>query len=238
MTVTDQTPVTDEVFAQAANPPGPTARPFSVEGLVADTNGQPAPMQPVNIGDPTREVGAPIHVDSPTREIAAPSLDPQPSAPPPAPSPPPQPAPEPEVEPDPLAPVDTDQVFGEQPDAPANDIGAALALLGDSNVAEQDLDLIAQEPWEYETIEFLGDTLHVRKPTDQALAGWSLASSRYVKMTTKNDISGLFIARHLSPATYDHVYGRLMNPDDTEYNAETIGKLMAAVVSTRGDADA
>lgn len=223
MTVTDQTPATDEVFAQQANPPGPTARPqgFSVEGLVAESNGQPSPMQPVTIAAPE------------TVADTAPSLDPVPSAPPPAPPPPPQPAPEPEPAPEPDPVVDPEP---DSTDVQTSEMGSALALLSESNIAEIEISVTA-EPWDYETIEFLGDTLHVRKPTDQALAGWSLASSRYVKLSTKNDISGLFIARHLSPATYDLVMSRLMDPDDTEYTAETIGKLMGAVVATRGDVD-
>lgn len=148
---------------------------------------------------------------------SSPSLDPVPSAPPPAPTPPPavDPTPEPEVLPaEPIEP------------------GTDLAL--PSNV---DLEVWTHdEPWDHETIEFRGDTLNVRKPTDQALAGLSLSSSKYVKMTIRNDITGLFIARHLSPQSYDRVFSRLMDPDDENYTVETIGELMGAVVGSRGDA--
>lgn len=220
MTVTEQTPATDDVLTQQAPSSGPTERPesFTVEGLVAESNGQQNPMQTVEV-------------------TAPPTLDPQPStAPPPPPPPTPAPEPEPVVDPEPDDDVTAYTPDPDSTDVQAVDISTALALLGESNIAEQD-NLVTAEPWDHETIEFMGDTLHVRKPTDQALAGWSLASSRYVKMSTKNDISGLFIARHLSPATYDLVMGRLMDPDDVEYNAETIGKLMAAVVATRSDVD-
>jgi hypothetical protein len=91
------------------------------------------------------------------------------------------------------------------------------------------------EPWDHETVDFRGDMLNVRKPTDQALAGLSLSSSKYVKMTTRNDITGLFIARHLSPQSYDRVFSRLMDPDDTDYTVETIGELMGAIVGNRSD---
>lgn len=91
------------------------------------------------------------------------------------------------------------------------------------------------EPWDHETIDFRGDHLNVRKPTNQALAGLSLSSSKYVKMTTRNDITGLFIARHLSAQSYDRVFARLMDPDDPDYTVETIGELMGAIVGNQGD---
>lgn len=218
MTVTDQPtpPTTDEILQ-----PIDTDKTFSVEGLVAASQGDP-----VNYGSPTREVGMPNEMASAppqTAGISAPTLDPVPTAPPPAPTPPGPPAAAPEPQPE------------AEPEAEPTDISTDLALREDANIAELDDD-IALEKWDHETIEFLGDTLHVRKPTDQALAGFSLASSRYVKMTTRNDISGLFIARHLSPASYDRVFSRLMDPDDDDYTTETIGKLMAAVVGLKVDA--
>lgn len=85
-------------------------------------------------------------------------------------------------------------------------------------------------PWTHETIEFEGDTLEVRKPTQQALAAFSLASSKYVPMQVKNDITGLFISRHLSEASYGHVFSRMMDPDDGTYTTETIGDLMRSIV--------
>lgn len=89
------------------------------------------------------------------------------------------------------------------------------------------------EGWPHQTIEFLGDTLEVRKPTEQALAAYSLASSKYVSMTTRNDMTGLFIARHLSPDSYERVFSRLMDPDDHEYTIDSIGQLMRSIVELR-----
>lgn len=91
----------------------------------------------------------------------------------------------------------------------------------------------AEDTWKHETIEFLGDTLNVRKPTEQALAAYSLASSKYVAMNIRNDMTGLFIARHLSPESYERVFSRLMDPDDPEYTLDTIGALMRSVVELR-----
>lgn len=85
------------------------------------------------------------------------------------------------------------------------------------------------EEWEHEVIEFAGDTLHVRKPTQQALAAFSLASSKYVPTNVRTDMTGLFMVRHLSPDSYNRVFERLMDPDDSDYTLETIGKLVGAI---------
>lgn len=185
-------------------------QPKSVEQLVAESNGQAAPPTPIDI--------------APTTVTAAPNLDPVPSAPPPAPTPPGPPTPEPTPTSTP-----TPEVAPPVPE-PGTDVAVPEASIIEIFSTDE-----APEPWDHETIEFMGDTLNVRKPTDQALGGFSLASSKYIKVSTRNDISGLFIARHISPRSYDRVFSRLMDPDDTEYTAETIGHLMAAVVALRGD---
>ncbi|UJE15678.1 hypothetical protein SEA_LIGMA_23 [Gordonia phage Ligma] len=87
-----------------------------------------------------------------------------------------------------------------------------------------------ETPWEHELLEFKGDTLEVRAPSDQALTAFSLASGRFVPMDIKNDVVGLFVAKHLSPKSYGQVFTRLMDPDDDGYNPETIGDLMRSIV--------
>lgn len=187
--------------------------PRPVEDLVRESNGQPnnAPV---------------IALES------VPNLDPVPSAPPPAPTPPGPPVATPGPEPE-VLPVErpTTTEGADWSDAEIKP-GTELAVPSNVELAAWTND----EPWEHETIEFRGDQLNIRKPTYQALAGLSLSSSKYVKMTTRNDITGLFIARHLSPQTYDRVFSRLMDPDDAEYTVETIGELMGAIVGNQGDA--
>lgn len=210
-------------MTQASGPPPLTIvpdQPRPVEDLVRESNGQPS--------------NAPIVALTAEGTGAAPSLDPVPSAPPPAPTPPgppsqtPAPNPEPEV-------IPADQPTPtEGADWTGAEIQPGTEVAIPSNV---ELELWTNdEPWDHETVDFRGDILNVRKPTDQALAGLSLSSSKYVKMTTRNDITGLFIARHLSPQSYDRVFSRLMDPDDTDYTVETIGELMGAIVGNRGDA--
>lgn len=109
--------------------------------------------------------------------------------------------------------------------------GGELAVAqGGELSAPTDAPETVEADWPHARLNFMGDELGIRKPTQQALAGFSLASSKYVRMETKNDITGLFIARHLSPVSYGRVFSRLMDPDDTAYTVDTIGELMKAVV--------
>jgi len=118
-----------------------------------------------------------------------------------------------------LAPVP--DLSTDVPTEEAVDEAVAAVAAGDEN-----------EEWEHEVIEFAGDTLHVRKPTQQALAAFSLASSKYVPTNVRTDMTGLFMVRHLSPDSYNRVFERLMDPDDSDYTLETIGKLVGAITES------
>ena len=85
-------------------------------------------------------------------------------------------------------------------------------------------------PTSFRDLEFKGDKLSVRIPSQQALAAFSLSTSKYVNGTVRNDMTGMFINRHLSPESYEQVFSRLMDPDDDEYTVESIGELMRAIV--------
>lgn len=85
--------------------------------------------------------------------------------------------------------------------------------------------------WEHERIEFYGDDLAIRIPTQQALSAFQLSSSKYVSSEKQGNVSGMFVDRHLGPDTYDRVMERLMDPDDTEYTTSTVAELMGKLVS-------
>lgn len=87
------------------------------------------------------------------------------------------------------------------------------------------------EGWNHDWLEFKGDKLGIRLPTRQALAAFSLASGKYVDLQVKNDLTGLFIARHLSPESYGRVFSRLMDPDEETYTVDTVGELFNAIVT-------
>lgn len=84
--------------------------------------------------------------------------------------------------------------------------------------------------WAYRFIEYKGDRLAVRRPTKQALAAFSLGSSKFVKLTTQNNVTGMFVERHLSEASYDRMISRMMDPDDPDYGPKSIGEIMGQVV--------
>lgn len=91
-------------------------------------------------------------------------------------------------------------------------------------------------PWEHQSLEFYGDKLEVRKPTQQALAAFGLASGKYVPAEIQNNFVGLFVKRHLSDESFERVFVRLLDPDDTEYTPKTIGELMRAIATVDIDA--
>lgn len=84
--------------------------------------------------------------------------------------------------------------------------------------------------WTHDRLDFFGDKLAVRAPTQQALAGFSLASSKYVPTEVKNDMTGLFLSEHLGTDSYGRIMQRLMDGDDPDYTVETVGKMMREIV--------
>lgn len=108
---------------------------------------------------------------------------------------------------------------------------AELAKVEDETPPEPET-VVLDADWDHERIEFRGDDLAIRKPTRQAVSGLSTALTKYVPVTVQNDMVGLFIARHLAADSYGHVMSRMMNPDDTEYTADTVGVLMRAIIAT------
>jgi hypothetical protein len=147
------------------------------------------------------------------------------------------PDPAPVVANPPPAPTDS-QVVNAIPesDTPSTEV----SVTDDGNVivlAERFDVTLAGETWPYGTVEFKGDLLGIRLPTRQALAAFSLSSSKYVSLNVKNDLTGLFIARHLSPESYGRVFSRLMDPDEDDYDVETVGELFNVIVMAAVDAD-
>lgn len=121
-----------------------------------------------------------------------------------------------------------DSVFDQPTPEPPKAETSAEPMEGE--VIQRDEIAKPEDTWPHELLEFKGDTLQVRAPSDQALTAFSLASGRFVPMEIKNDIVGLFVSKHLSLQSYGHVFARLMDPDDEGYNPETIGELMRAIV--------
>lgn len=105
-----------------------------------------------------------------------------------------------------------------------DEAGTDIAVRTDDKWVDPDKD------WAHEWIEFEGDRLAVRKPTTQALAAYSLSASQFVAPQIQNDISGLFMARHMAQGSYLHVMDRFINGDDPDYDEKTVGALMRMIV--------
>lgn len=133
-----------------------------------------------------------------------------------------------------VPPVEPEVVEAPAPPAEVvvpEDTGTVVALADRFDVTT------AGETWPHDMLEFKGDLLGIRLPTRQALAAFSLASSKYVSLGVKNDLTGLFIARHLSHESYGRVFSRLMDPDEVGYDVDTVGELFNAIVTAAVEAD-
>lgn len=89
--------------------------------------------------------------------------------------------------------------------------------------------VLADEKWEHEILPFAGEDFHVRAPSEQALTAFALVSSKYVDERVKANIVGMFIVKHLSPATYTRVMERLIDPDDPDMTPASVGQLVAGL---------
>lgn len=91
--------------------------------------------------------------------------------------------------------------------------------------------------WPHMTIKYADAEWQVRKPSEQALAAFSLSSGKYIPAKMQNDMVGLFIKQHMSETSHETVYVRLMDPDDPEFDAETLGDLMRIIATLRPEDD-
>ena len=99
-------------------------------------------------------------------------------------------------------------------------------------VVDEVKDVALAEQWPHDYLMFEGDKLEVRLPAEQALSAFSIGVSQYMPPEVQNNVVGMFIAHHMSPASYTNVFARMMNPDDPGYNNKTIGKLMNLLSKT------
>ena len=133
--------------------------------------------------------------------------------------------------------ADSDVVEGEVVSA-----GTDVAVRDDDELvlAEPDDDdwAEADKDWPHEFIEYRGDRLAVRKPTQQALVGFAVGSSRFVRAATQSNVLGLFIERHMSEASYDRMINRLLDPDDPDYTAKSVGAIVSKIVKLRTEKSA
>lgn len=97
--------------------------------------------------------------------------------------------------------------------------------------------LDADADWPDQWLEFGGDRLAVIAPTQGTLQAYIMATSKYSTDDRRVNFTNLFVEKHLSEASYDHVLGRLLDPRDSLYTAESedetgpFGVLMRAIAA-------
>ncbi|AXN53297.1 tail assembly chaperone [Mycobacterium phage Thonko] len=128
-------------------------------------------------------------------------------------------------------PGDDEKIANRPGEAEVPKVSNELATAVQNEVA------LAAEAWPHDFIDFKGDHLGVRLPKPQALAAFTLSSGKYIPNETKNDLTSLFMAKHLSPESYGRVMFRMMDPDDPDYDVDTVGELFGAIVTASVEAD-
>lgn len=87
--------------------------------------------------------------------------------------------------------------------------------------------------WPHTTIEYKGETFNVRRPQPQALTMFAIATGRYVSEMTQRDLISLFMTRHMSPKSFIRFNERMMDPDEPDFDAGSMGEMMR-LISTLG----
>ena len=166
------------------------------------------------------------------RAMTTPASEPQPAtapatavaAPGPAPA-----APSPAAEPaavvvntDPTVPLDYDgpaMVVNSEPASPAEPIEPE---------EPQGWQHPDPEKWEHEWLDFHGDRLAFRVPSQSALSGYQLAAGPGSTAFDQSRYTRRLLERHLSAPSFDRVFDRVMDPDDTAYSEgeDVLGQLI------------
>lgn len=83
--------------------------------------------------------------------------------------------------------------------------------------------------WKHETEAYEGDCLGIRVPSQAALTAFQLGTGMGSPDDTRQAMTVMFIQKHLSPLSYLHVFGRMMDPNDN-YTDDKLSALMMLLV--------
>lgn len=84
-----------------------------------------------------------------------------------------------------------------------------------------------QTEWKHDWLDFKGDNLGIRVPKGAALQ--ALNAARHSSLEFQDRLVNLFVAKHLSPETYERVMYRMVDPDDEEFTTGAWGELIGAI---------
>lgn len=90
-----------------------------------------------------------------------------------------------------------------------------------------------QSEWSHDWLEFKGDKLGIRVPKGAALQ--ALGAARHNSLEFQDRLVNLFVAKHLSPETYERVMYRMVDPDDEEFTTGAWGELINAIAEVGGE---
>lgn len=115
----------------------------------------------------------------------------------------------------------------EEPPAEESDLERWLAA--EKAYLQAKRDRTVEPDWEFETIEYDGDTLGIQIPSQGALTAFTLGTGEFTPDLTRQSITSMFVQNHLSPRSYGHIFRRMMTPGDTFDDAK-LGGLMRVLV--------
>lgn len=90
-----------------------------------------------------------------------------------------------------------------------------------------------QSDWQHDWLEFKGDKLAIRVPKGAALQ--ALGAARHNSLEFQDRLVNLFVAKHLSPETYERVMYRMVDPDDDDFTTGAWGELISAIAEVGGE---
>lgn len=123
-----------------------------------------------------------------------------------------------------------DSITSEEAETPADDVSDVEKWLdAEKDYLQWKRDQTVEPDWDHETIEYEGDTLGIRVPTQAALTAFTLGTGEFTPDMTRQSMTSMFIQNHLSPRSYGHVFRRMMAPDDS-FDDASLGGLMRTLV--------
>ncbi|MGV0738241.1 hypothetical protein ABQF35_14225 [Mycobacterium syngnathidarum] len=90
-----------------------------------------------------------------------------------------------------------------------------------------------QTEWKHDWLDFKDDKLGIRVPKGAALQ--ALGAARHNSLEFQDRLLNLFVAKHLSPESYERVFFRMIDPDDEGFTTEDWGKLINAIAEIGGE---
>lgn len=90
-----------------------------------------------------------------------------------------------------------------------------------------------QSEWKHDWLEFKGDKLAIRVPKGAALT--AIGAARHNSLEFQDRLIHLFVAKHVSPETYERVMYRMVDPDDEEFTTGAWGELISAIAEVGGE---